>query len=296
MTAIDTRCMTFGDLPDFRQSAASQCRSITELHGIYYHLCYVSFDEQRPRRFLNVNASPQQGMSFCLGTIHIDRIGNAIHQELADDRSIVQPFSQVHQGQYYHSLELPEGRLRLPNVQYNVTFYQQGREPVSFVLNKDADIATVQTVLFEYLRTAGIASLGNQTHFAQQYSLSDMTLLYSLERQSIDQIYVFEYYPLTQPTVDSCTRLCFGYYTVARIVDRSSPQSVSATSLQEPISSTRLSQSSNVRFGRNNRSANTRVNFRREQYPSRSSTQPRRRVTFKCIYDLHSAGFFFSYS
>ena len=314
MTAIDSRNISFGDLSDLLQSGASQCRSITELHGLYYHLCYVSFHEQQPRRFLNIYASPQHGTSFCLGTVHIDRIGNALHQDQVEDRTILHPFSQVHQGQYYHRVEQLTFRLRLPDVQYNVTFYQRGKEPVSFVLNKNADIAAVQTVLNDHLQSIGIASLDHVTHFAQKYSISDLTLLYTLECQGIDQIHILDYYPLTQPTVDSCTRLCFGYYNIARIsqqstrmTDRSVQQSLSTNSLQESVSSPRLYQSRNLGIGRNNRSAYTGVNFRREQSSSRSSSQhrraqssnrsfiqpqvPRRGVRFSPMYRIHTSAF-----
>ena len=59
---------------EFDNSAASQCRSLTELRGLYYHMCYVSFTESLPRRYLNIYAQPPQGTSFCLGTVHIDRV------------------------------------------------------------------------------------------------------------------------------------------------------------------------------------------------------------------------------
>ena len=292
-TAIDARYLSFGDFRySFGNFAASQCRSITELHGVYYHLCYVSFNELLPRRFLNIYAHPPQGTNFCLGTVHIDRVGNISPDAFPDDhavaRYIVQPFSQVNTEQYYHRFRSDGDSSRLSHFQCSITFYRPYHDPVSFILQPDADIAAVKSALCEFLQPDDSASpifSTDQTHFLDQFSLSDTTLVCRLARDSVGPIHVFGYYPLAHPTFDSCTRLCFGYYTIERL-----PGSLSRPS-EAPISSVNLDDSANVVNGRHRNNTPTGVTFRREQYSSRFSTQPRGRVRFSPMFRLYSNAF-----
>jgi hypothetical protein len=92
------------------------------------------------------------------------------------------------------------------------------------------------------------------------------------------QIHVLGYYPLAQPTFDSCTRLCFGYYTIERL-----PGGLSRHS-EALISSANLDDSANIVNCRHRDNALTGVTFRREQYSSRFSTQPRGRVRFSPMF------------
>jgi hypothetical protein len=96
-------------------------------------------------------------------------------------------------------------------------------------------MAEVKTVLCGFWQPAGSAAIissADQTHFLDQYSLSDTTLACSLARRFTFSNFILS--SLAQPMLDSCTRLCFGYYTIERILGRLSQQS------EEPVSSVLL--------------------------------------------------------
>ncbi len=104
-------------------------------------------------------------------------------------------------------------------------------------------------------------------------------------------ICVFEYYPLAQPTFDSCTSLFFGYYTIARIPGRSLLQP------EKPVSTTLIFSSTNiVQQSRTNATAATGVTFRPEKIlvPSYYSASTRSTfftnvpIIFKRIYDVYA--------